>query len=132
MSFGRYLSLRNTRKLASLEESVHSIADDMGCMYGHLPFDEAKCKILYYLNYNKLYFLRRYFERDREYTGFYNYYIVHENYFKNDFLYLREALDTMLSSCSLISVHSFPFTYFRSLTSVQFLCSLVANWRLVL
>ena len=108
MSFGRYLSLRNTRKLASLEEIVHSIADDMGCMYGHLPFDEAKCKILYYLNYNKLYFSRRYFERDREYTGFYNYYIVHENYFKNDFLY------TMLSSCSL-----FPFTHFRSPISVH-------------
>ena len=48
------------------------------------------------------------------------------------FLYLREALDTMLSSCSLISVHSFPFTHFRSLTSVHFLCSLVANQRLVL
>ena len=45
--------------------------------------------------------------------------------------YLREALDAMLSSCSLISVHSFPFTHFRSLTSVHFLCSLVSNQRLV-
>ena len=37
------------------------------------------------------------------------------------FLYLREALDTMLSSCSLISVHSFPFTHFCSLS--LFTCS---------
>ena len=39
--------------------------------------------------------------------------------------------DILLSTCSLISVHSFPFTYFRSLISVHFLCSLEANQRLV-
>ena len=87
MSFGRYISSRNTRKLASLEESVDFIVSFLGCKYGHLPFDEAKCEILSSLNYKKpLHFPLMEIEEDMGYTGFCNDYIVHEKYFREDFL----------------------------------------------
>ena len=86
MSFGRYLLSRDTRKLASLEESVNSMASFIGNKYGHLPFDKASCEILSCLNSVKIFDNEFTIERDKEYAGFYNNYIVHEKYFTEDFV----------------------------------------------